>query len=58
MRWAIATHVYATPRILSQRPHFLLRFLDIAMKMGLLRQFWGIAQRAFPSSGGTIQDTI
>jgi hypothetical protein len=29
----------------------LLFFLDIAMKMGLLRRFWGIAQRAFPRSG-------
>jgi len=30
----------------------LLFFLDIAMKMGLLRRFWGVAQRAFPGSGG------
>ena len=28
----------------------LLFFLDIAMKMGLLRRFWGVAQHAFPGS--------
>ena len=30
----------------------LLHFLDIATKMGLLRRFWGVAQRAFSGSEG------